>query len=103
MYAGTDYQPADPEESEMYTFNFSNDLGESETITGATWSIKIVDGEDAAFASRLISSPENDNTKTSQRVAGLLPGVQYMLQAVVTTSDGNTLSLWSHVQCDTPK
>lgn len=48
----------------------------------------------------MLVTPEGTTvqTATKQRIAGLLPDVRYTVRAVATTSTGNTLSLWSHVQ-----
>jgi hypothetical protein len=40
----------------------------------------------------------NRKTATIQRVGGLLPGVTYLVRAVVITTLGNTRSLWSHIR-----
>lgn len=102
MYVGSDFQPSDTGESESYTFDFSNDFATSETISSATWSISVVSGTDASASSRLVGSPSNTSTKSSQRVTGLQDGVTYLLRAVVITSAGNTISLYSHVAASAP-
>lgn len=102
MYVGRDFSPSDPSESEVYSFDFSRDLGANETISTAVWSIAVVVGTDANAANRLSGAPVNSGQITSQRVAGLLAGVVYQLRARVTTSAGNIVSLWSNVRTLTP-
>ena len=101
MYVGRDFHPSDVGENEVYTFDFENDLADGETIATATWICSVADDsevEDADAQSHVsVVDPLNTDTKTSQRIAGLVDGVKYVLQAIVTTSDGNTKSLWSHV------
>lgn len=106
MYAGRDFPPADPGEYEPYTFDFVRDVAEGEIITGAAWTCSVAadsQGTDDDPMSRLaFVAPDNSGTVTNQIVTNLLPGVKYVLQATVTTSLGNTLSLWSHVECNQP-
>lgn len=101
-FTGSDFDPMDAGESGMLGFDFVNDLASGETISNATWTCEAVEGTDAQAATRLVGSPQNTGTLTKQRVAGLVAGVRYLLQATVTTSAGNTLSLWSRVLCVNP-
>lgn len=82
-----------------------NDLAEDETLTAAFWELIVREGVDPNPHSHLIDAPAlvtpdgtTAQTATMQRIAGLLPDVRYTVRAVVTTSLGNTLSLWSHIQ-----
>ncbi len=105
MFVRKDFLPADPEENEPYAFDFSKDLATGETITDATWSCTVAAdsvGTDPTPSARLLLLPQNTATVTTQRVAYMVSGVKYVLQAIVTTSDGNTLSDWAHVTCHEP-
>ena len=102
MYVGKDFSPSDPGEEEPYTLNFRRDVADGETVATAAWTCSVADGVDDAAAGHIVGSPTNSGTKTTQRVEGLAAGVKYVLQAVVTTSAGNTVSLWSHVICTAP-
>jgi hypothetical protein len=42
------------------------------------------------------------NQAVSQLVGTMIGGIVYILECVVTTSDGQTLSLWTHITCQTP-
>lgn len=106
MYVGREFHPADPGESEDYTFDFVKDLAEGETIVGATWTCSVADDseeEDADAADHVAIPASYDGTRTTQHISGLVAGVKYLLQAVVETSAGNTVSLWSHVTCMEPR
>jgi len=38
----------------------------------------------------------------AQRVSGLKSGVIYTLRADIVTTNGDTVALWSHVECKAP-
>lgn len=103
MYVGRDFDPSDPGESEVYSLDFSRDLDANEALTAATWTCSVASGSDPSASSRISGSASVSGKTTSQRVTGLQPGVRYRLQAVATTTFGNTVSLWSHVTCASPK
>lgn len=42
------------------------------------------------------------NQAVAQLVGTMIGGITYLLQCVVQTSDGQTLSLWTHITCDIP-
>ena len=107
MYVGRDYSPMEQVESETFGLNFVSDLTAGEvisTVVGGAWNISVVQGSDSGSAACLIGGaaivvPDGatSNIATTQRISGLLPDVVYCVQAVVTTSLGNTKSLYSHV------
>lgn len=102
MYIGRDFFDSDVGEDEVYTLNFARDIAHSETIVSATWSCVAVVGIDATASAHLFGACSFSGNRTSQRIKGLLAGVKYRLMATVVTSLGNTVSLWSHVQCNNP-
>lgn len=105
MYIGRDFHPSDVGESEDYSFDFVKDLAADETIVGATWSCTVAEdseGEDADAADHVAVPATFEGQVTTQHVSGLVDGVKYVLQAVVETNAGNTVSLWSHVLCRAP-
>ncbi len=101
MYVGRDFSPSDVGENEIYSLDFVNDLQSGETITAVTFTMTVAQGVDATPSARLNGSPGWTGTRTMQRCSGMLGGVTYTLQAVVTTSLGNTLSLFSHIRSQT--
>lgn len=102
MYTGTDFDPADPSESERYGFDFVTELAPGDTIVAANWSCNVVSGSDDSASSHLIGSPMIAGTVVSQRVADLLPNTIYRLQCIVQTAGGDQKSLWSHVPGEQP-
>lgn len=114
MYAGQDFAPAESTENELFGLDFVNDLGQlapGEQLVSAVFEIGVVSGEDANPASHLIGlpyvmvNPYNNSglvTLAVQRVAGLLSGVQYWLQADCLTTNSNTVSLWSRIPPENP-
>jgi hypothetical protein len=102
MYVGRNFQTSDPGESELYGLDFANDLGPGETIIGVTWYCETARGADPSPASHLEGPSTIGGTVVSQRISGLLAGVNYRLRALVTTSAGNSIDLYSYVACVAP-
>lgn len=104
MYVGSDYSPSDNPESEVYELDFVNDLATGDSISSAVWVCANASDsqvQDATPSARIIAGPfVTSATKTSVRVSGLQTGVKYTLQANVTTTFGNNLTLFSHVPCE---
>lgn len=103
--ATRNFSDAYPGETEVYSLDFTDDLGEGETITGSTWSLAVVSGIDADVATRISGSPglaDNEagvQAIATQRLTNLQPGVRYRVQAFATTSNSNTLDLHTFVWC----
>lgn len=98
-------------EFETITFDFGPELTPSVTITTVTGvTCALHSGTDATPANRIIGaaqiadSPTNGaaNAAVLQLVGGMVAGAKYKLQAVVNTSDGQTLSLWTRISCIQP-
>lgn len=98
-------------EIETVTFDFGLILVAGVTITGVTsLTCEVVSGTDPNPASRLVgsaaivASPNSGgaNQAVAQLVGTMLGGVTYRLQCVATSSDGQTISLWNHLTCQTP-
>jgi hypothetical protein len=77
-------------ESEIFSFDFSQVLTPSETITTATCSVLVVDGVDGNPSSILSGFTSISGAVASIRVVGGLTGVTYRLVMTITTSYGNT-------------
>lgn len=103
--ATRNFSDAFPGESEVYSLDFIDELGEGETIDGSTWSLAVVSGTDADVATRLDGAPgladneAGDQTVATQRLTNLQPGVRYRVQAFATTTNNNTVDLHSFVWC----
>lgn len=105
MYVGRDFDPSDHGEDERFTFDFVNDLQKGDKIITAVWECAVAaksTGADADAASHISGPAEILDTRTTQRVSGLIPGVTYVLKAIATTEKPDTLILWSHVECKEP-
>jgi hypothetical protein len=105
MYVGRDFDPSDAGESERYALDFVNDLQPGDSIASVIWTCEVAaksDMPDEGAAAHIIGAAGISGTKTTQRVSGLSPGVTYCLTAVATTTKGDTVSLWSHVECKEP-
>jgi len=105
MYCGRDFDPADEGESGIFTFDFVKDVQSRDTITAAVWTCGVAaisEAPDADAADYVDGSASFSGTKTSQRITGMKAGVTYVLSATVTTVAGDTVTLWSHVECRTP-
>jgi hypothetical protein len=97
-------------EFETVTFDYGLILAAGATITSATVTCSVVSGTDPAPSSRVVGSPSNTrplqigaaSAAMSQLVGAMVAGVTYRLQCVATTSDGQSLSLWTHLTCQVP-
>jgi hypothetical protein len=103
MWVGRDFDPSDPGENEVFSFDFTRDLADNEALAAATWTCSVASGTDPSASAHINGAATVSGKTTSQRVTGLLAGVRYRLQAVATTTFGNTVSLYSHVTCASPK
>ncbi len=77
-------------ESELFTFDFSQVLSPSETISTATCSVIVMNGIDPSPSAILSGAAVIVNKTASQRVANGISEVTYRLEMTITTSQGNT-------------
>lgn len=77
-------------ESELFTFDFSQVLSSSETISTATCTAIVMNGTDANPSAILVGASVISNKTASQRVANGVSEVTYRLTMTITTSLGNT-------------
>jgi hypothetical protein len=97
-------------EFETVTFDHGLILAAGAAITSATVTCSVVSGTDPTPSARVVGSPSNTtslqtgaaNAAVSQLVGGMVAGVTYRLQCVATTSDRQSLSLWTHLTCQAP-
>lgn len=98
-------------EVETATFDFGLILAAGVTLTGTpTVTCAVYSGVDSDPASRLsgpaiiVTSPNSaaPSAAVSQLVGAMIAGVTYRLQCVCATSDGQNLSLWTHLSCQAP-
>jgi hypothetical protein len=107
-YVGEDFDPADPSESDTYSFDFSERLAANEVLTGGgAWTLIVTPdsaAQDPSPASRLIGAPSLGpnlsgiaSCQVAQLVGNLVANVKYRISATVTTSSGRTLTASSHI------
>ena len=107
MYAGRDFDRANPTENEVYSLDFVNDLQSGETINSViSASLQVFQGVDTSPNSHLSGNPSISGTIVSQLIGGalapggnLLAGVTYTIIATVNTSLNNFITLYSRVAC----
>ena len=102
MYVGRTFDPAQPAETDFFGFDFVKDLEEGELILSATFALAVVSGTDNAVADRMVGDAKILDTKCSQKISGLVAGVNYRIEATVTTNEERVLKLWSHIECRAP-
>jgi hypothetical protein len=98
-YAGRDFDPANPTESEVFSLDFANMLQSGETINSATIALTVVQGMDPKPNSHLAGDLRIFGTVVSQRVGGLVAGVTYSFSITVNTSYSNVITLFSRIAC----
>jgi hypothetical protein len=96
MYTGHDFTPLASDERITLTFDFANNMRPGSEIIHSVWTCDLVSGTDETPADRLDGPSAYQGTLSMQRVTGLQAGAKYRLRALVTTSYGDTMSLFSH-------
>jgi hypothetical protein len=104
------FDPIIEDEEDDFAFDFGPRLaifgGGAETVSKVTWHCSVDAGSansDAAAAQRILGAPAIDGTIVVQRCGTMLAGVDYLLEAVVTTGpSGRVLSLSAGVSCQPP-
>ena len=77
-------------ESELFTFDFSQVLSPSETISTAVCAAIVMNGVDPSPNSIIVGTSVISGQTASQRIANGVNDVTYRLSMTVTTSQGNT-------------
>src|SRR5580692_3030694 len=102
-YVNADFTTADAAEIENYSFDFTARLQSPEVpVNGGTWYLKAVVGTDNAAKSRITGSSMSNGNIVTQKIGPLIASTTYVVQVVVTTTAGRTLSAWSHIPVDIP-
>lgn len=82
--------PKDPAEAIYYGLDFARLLGDGETLSSATASIRVTSGTDAGAASMLSGSPIISGTIVKQLIINGVAGCTYRVGVLVVTSAGQT-------------
>lgn len=77
-------------ESELFTFDFTQVLSPSETISTAVCTVIVMNGDDPTPNNIIIGSAVINNQTASQRIANGVNDVTYRLIMTITTSQSNT-------------
>ena len=99
MKARGSFSPMNPGESEIFAFDFTQDLAPGDSVVAnppPVWACTVAQG---GVSNPLDGNPTLTGNKTMQRVTNPLAGNVYVLSAVVTTSLGNKLDLWAFLAC----
>lgn len=73
-------------ENEQFTFDFSNVLGSTETISSATVSLTVKEGVDPNPSAMILGGPAISGARVAQRLYGGLDQVTYRVAITITTS-----------------
>lgn len=98
MYVGKDFDPQSATETETFGLDFTGQITPSELITAAAWYCTVkpnTPGVDPTPQSHISGSAAIVGQLTYQKIVGLLDGVIYILEARVTTNQGNIVSLYA--------
>lgn len=102
MYTGRDFIVANVEDRNVYGFDFVHDLQTGDSVQGQSWSLTTRDGSGEAPSSLFVDTPWFvSESSVCQAVSGLVSGTVYIIECVVTTRLGDTLSLWSYIRSET--
>ena len=77
-------------ETELFSFDFSQVLSASETISTASCSVILMNGTDASPSLILSGSASISGSKANQQVTGGVSECTYRLVMTITTSSSNT-------------
>lgn len=100
MELPADFSSVEPTDVQTFIIDFVNDLADSDSISAALWQIIVSTGNDPLAAARTVGDPVIVGTEVRQTVTGLISGNYYVMRALVTTTLGNKVSLYSHVRSD---
>jgi hypothetical protein len=81
------------EETSVVTFDFTSRLNVGATISTQVVTSEVYSGVDASPSAMISGSASASGTVVTQLITGGVLGVLYLLECVITTSDGQTLSL----------
>lgn len=79
-------------ENELFSFDFSQVLAPSETLSTASCSVTLMNGTDSSPLAILYGSATISGSKANQRVYNGVSECTYRLVMTVTTSAGNTFT-----------
>lgn len=96
------YSPINPGESEIFGMDFAKAaLQPGDTIDAVAWTLAVAPqtnaGVDPNAQDHITGAQTLDGTISSQRIAGTLPFVLYVVTGTATTAMGDTKKLWGYL------
>lgn len=114
MYVGRDFDPIEAGETDVFSFEFTEDLLNGRTLNTPVWTCTVVRTDpgatvdptpgariDGGSTITTGTKPISGALRTfvNQKVSGMVAGNLYALQAQVNTSDNCVLQRYSRVYC----
>lgn len=96
-YVGRDFPNLDPTNQRDLTLDFVNDAARCDHVASATWTVEVVKGVDASYATRALGATTWRGQLVTQRMGGLLDGVKYKVTALATMRSGEVIGLYSNI------
>jgi hypothetical protein len=103
-----DFPTTEPEAVGVYSVDFAQNVPVGASFAAASWTLGIhytLPGAtaDATPQARLVGAATVNGTITSQRIAGLVAGNDYLVTVSGTMSDGEIVVLWTVLPCRAPQ
>lgn len=106
MKAKFDFDPIAPDEVLNLPLDFTEYLAVGDTLNGTpAWNCTVAANSpvpDGSPAARKQGAPTIDTatkTKVVQTISGCVAGAIYVMEAVASTVNGETLQVWAFIEC----
>lgn len=103
MKATADFNTIAPDEEQEIAVDFSGYLSAGDSVaTALAWNSTVADWSpagDPTPGARKVGPTSLTGSVVAQTIAGCVPGVIYIQEAVVMTLFGETLSIWAYLPC----
>lgn len=103
MKATEDFTPIAPDETANIAFDFSDYKSAGDAVASiSAVNCSVADhspAQDDSASSRLSGPPSLVSDVVTQTVEGCIAGVIYKIEALVDTVGGESLSIWSFMEC----
>ncbi|HZU91281.1 MAG TPA: hypothetical protein VE993_18660 [Stellaceae bacterium] len=102
-----DFPATEPGAVGLYAIDFAQNVPVGASLAAASWTLGIHDtlpgaSADATPQARAIGNATVNGTLTSQKIAGLVAGNDYLVTVAGTMSDGEVVVLWTVLPCRAP-
>ena len=104
-YTGRDWDNVDPTSELPYTYDFSNRIPDSDSITAVTWTMECTPNNQYTVIDPSPNSYFGNSSASQFEVTmwigpGLVGNTRYKLIASITTQSGIKDDLFSYINCD---